>query len=389
MKCSEIREWWRLYNIVNVLKVIYTVHFSIIKMVAFRVCEFYLNLKKNNPPLSHLEGIDLKQAVPPAREGWAEGTQKDFGRDGNSHCWVPLEGVCRAFTLAFGPEGWMRGTEGAKRAWLFHLSIRTGMILCLVGDLKCSARHSLLFGLDMKDHQFNPICARPFSEKPVAPPRLLGIQCPTWAGPSGLWEQPRAPWVLLWSRALSVSFLEAQPPQPSSEQEGKRGAEGVGMQARPGDGQGGRRQWLPRWLRGKEPAGQCRRPGFHPWVGKVPWRRKWQPTPVVSPEKSHGQRSLAGYSPWSHRVRHDWQHACMQQQRKESRKTEEKETSNGGLADLRQRFRPHKSPQRSWQIPSRRTPPPPTTCWKSLLREQHVDFGMTQIIIEHLFSQRA
>ena len=34
------------------------------------------------------------------------------------------------------------------------------------------------------------------------------------------------------------------------------------------------------------------------WVGKIPWRRKWQPTPVLSPEKSHGQRNLVGYSPW-------------------------------------------------------------------------------------------
>ena len=36
-----------------------------------------------------------------------------------------------------------------------------------------------------------------------------------------------------------------------------------------------------------------------PWSGKVPWRRKWQPTPAFSPGKSHGQRSLGGYSPWS------------------------------------------------------------------------------------------
>jgi len=35
-----------------------------------------------------------------------------------------------------------------------------------------------------------------------------------------------------------------------------------------------------------------------PWVGKIPWRRKWQPTPIFLPGKSHGQRSLAGYSPW-------------------------------------------------------------------------------------------
>ena len=54
---------------------------------------------------------------------------------------------------------------------------------------------------------------------------------------------------------------------------------------------------------------QCGRPGFNPWVGKIHWRRKWQPTPVLLPGKSHGQRSLAGYSPLSmgsQRVGHDW-----------------------------------------------------------------------------------
>ena len=35
-----------------------------------------------------------------------------------------------------------------------------------------------------------------------------------------------------------------------------------------------------------------------PWVRKILWRRKWQPTPVLLPGKSHGQRSLVGYSPW-------------------------------------------------------------------------------------------
>ena len=39
------------------------------------------------------------------------------------------------------------------------------------------------------------------------------------------------------------------------------------------------------------------RPGFDPWVGKIPWRRKWQTTPVPLPGKSHGRRSLVGYSP--------------------------------------------------------------------------------------------
>ena len=51
---------------------------------------------------------------------------------------------------------------------------------------------------------------------------------------------------------------------------------------------------------GKEPAGQCRRQkrhGFNLWVGKVPWRREWQPTPVFLSEESHGQRSLVDYSP--------------------------------------------------------------------------------------------
>ena len=38
--------------------------------------------------------------------------------------------------------------------------------------------------------------------------------------------------------------------------------------------------------------------GFDPWVGKILWRRKWQPTPVFLPGKSHGQRSMVGCSPW-------------------------------------------------------------------------------------------
>ena len=43
---------------------------------------------------------------------------------------------------------------------------------------------------------------------------------------------------------------------------------------------------------------RCRRHRFDPWVGKIPWRRARQPTPVLLPGKSHRQRSLAGYSPW-------------------------------------------------------------------------------------------
>ena len=44
-------------------------------------------------------------------------------------------------------------------------------------------------------------------------------------------------------------------------------------------------------------ARRCKRHRFDPWVGEMPWRRKWQPTPVFLPEKSHRQRSLVGYNP--------------------------------------------------------------------------------------------
>ena len=54
------------------------------------------------------------------------------------------------------------------------------------------------------------------------------------------------------------------------------------------------------WFGGKESILQCRRlgkHGFDPGIGKILWRRKWQPTPVFLPGKSHGQKRLAGYSP--------------------------------------------------------------------------------------------
>ena len=46
---------------------------------------------------------------------------------------------------------------------------------------------------------------------------------------------------------------------------------------------------------------QCRRTRFNHWVGKILWRRKWQPTPVPLPGKSHGWRSVVGFSPWGHK----------------------------------------------------------------------------------------
>ena len=59
---------------------------------------------------------------------------------------------------------------------------------------------------------------------------------------------------------------------------------------------------------GEEPTCQCRRHKrheFNSWVGKIPWERAWQPTPVFLPRRAHRQRSLAGYSQWGCRVWHD------------------------------------------------------------------------------------
>ena len=54
----------------------------------------------------------------------------------------------------------------------------------------------------------------------------------------------------------------------------------------------------PRWPSGKESIYKCGKGGFNLWVGKILWRRKWQPTPVFLSRESNGQRSLEGHSPW-------------------------------------------------------------------------------------------
>ena len=57
---------------------------------------------------------------------------------------------------------------------------------------------------------------------------------------------------------------------------------------------------FPGGASGKEPACQCRRCKrlrSDPWVGNIPWKRKWLPTPLFLPGNFHGQRSLVGYSP--------------------------------------------------------------------------------------------
>ena len=71
---------------------------------------------------------------------------------------------------------------------------------------------------------------------------------------------------------------------------------------------------------GKHSTCQCRRRGFHPWLGKLPWRRAWQPAPVFLPEKSHGQGSLVGYSPGGHSLSlGDLQTCCHSEARQEKK----------------------------------------------------------------------
>ena len=62
----------------------------------------------------------------------------------------------------------------------------------------------------------------------------------------------------------------------------------------------GKERGFPGGTTGKESACQCRRTkrnGFDLWVGKIPWRKAWQPNPVFLPGESPVQRSLVGYSP--------------------------------------------------------------------------------------------
>ena len=62
--------------------------------------------------------------------------------------------------------------------------------------------------------------------------------------------------------------------------------------------------WEVLYASNKESSCQCKRrkrQEFSPWVRKIPWSRKWHPTPVFLPGKFHGQRSLVGYGPWGHK----------------------------------------------------------------------------------------
>ena len=69
---------------------------------------------------------------------------------------------------------------------------------------------------------------------------------------------------------------------------------------------------LPRWLSGKESTCKYQRLRFNPWVGEIPWSKKWQPTPVFLPGYSHGQSSLADYSSWGPKESDMTEHAHVQ-----------------------------------------------------------------------------
>ena len=76
---------------------------------------------------------------------------------------------------------------------------------------------------------------------------------------------------------------------------------------------------------------QSLRLGFDPWEGKIPWRRAWQSTLVVLPDKSHGQRGLAGCSPWGHKELDMTEHTHMPCPSRKGMNTPEGDSEMGGL----------------------------------------------------------
>ena len=112
-------------------------------------------------------------------------------------------------------------------------------------------------------------------------------------------------WILLWDLSCTSHWENFSPPASCScglcfwSLVGRMLQQDLGTaRAEPG---------FPHGSEGKESACQCRRPGFDPWVRKIPWRREWLPSPVVFlPGEPHEQKSLVECGPWGHRVGHDW-----------------------------------------------------------------------------------
>ena len=190
-------------------------------MLTFRVCEFYLNLKKKKKsfslsPWRHLSEIGCSTC------SWGLGWGDTKG------LWKRQELTLLSVTgrsllsLSFGVWAW--GVDERNRrgqtCLAFPLSIRTGMILYLVNDLKCSARHRTYIWVGCERSLIQPQPCKTLQWE------ACGLSIHSVLPGLTLWASgniPQDPRVLLWSWALSVSFLQVQPPGPSSEQEEKSG----------------------------------------------------------------------------------------------------------------------------------------------------------------------
>ena len=123
-------------------------------------------------------------------------------------------------------------------------------------------------------------------------------------------------------------------------------------------------QWLPAGSDGRVCL-QCRWSEIDPWVGRIPSRRKWQPTPVFFPGESHGQRSLVGYSPWSWKESDttEWLHLAVSQcnigYNPEEMLCVNRTMKGTGLfhplCNLQHRTRAPKGAKRSWSVWKERT----------------------------------
>ena len=115
-----------------------------------------------------------------------------------------------------------------------------------------------------------------------------------------------------------------------------------------------------------ESACQCKRRGFHARVGKIPWRRKWQPSPEFLPGESCGQRSLVGHGPWGGRVGHNRGSKQQHQSTAQQRQLSFNAGVGGRPAGLTQRPQQHlwnwTRQRRGWQTKGQNTLPKDTAC---------------------------
>ena len=185
------------------------------------------------------------------------------------------------------------------------------------------------------------------------------------------WMEPSHITAVVPSSQRSPSFWQKGHQKLLSSEWGqwKKAGEKINLQLNPGMG-------LPWGLGRKESTCQCRRCRFDPRVRKIPWRRKWQPTPVLLPEKSHGQRSLADYSPSGHkRVGHNLAIKQQQQPRDEQPESPNDHTLGWGVRKSAQGTYNHWRPLSNSSILGRT--PQPQLCtintWEELLKYRYLD----------------